>query len=117
MTAENIPAVYSSRTTIFFGPRPSILARVDPLFYRADVRAEEIANGVVMIDEDQSAIFVGLEEFAWRRGLREEELGKVSVEDRMWQQINQPHVMEEARNRVKFVTYEEAAKCGCCGKQ
>lgn len=118
MTAENIPAVYSGKTTLFFGPEPDVEAGCDEIYWRADVRCSEIANGVAILDtEHESAIFVGTERFFGREGLREDELGVISVADRVWREIGQESLREEIKKKVRFEGREEAEKCGCCGKK
>lgn len=81
------------------------------------MRSSEIAEGIAILSEGERAFFVGAEEFFGREGLREEELGVVSVEERVWSGLVQPHVREEAQRRVRFLRREEAEKCECCGKK
>jgi hypothetical protein len=118
LTAENLPAVQSSHTTVFFGPDPPpVKAMCETKFWRADVRASEIANGIVMQDGDERAVFVGVEEFLGKEGVRESEMRVTSVEERVWKEVRQPYVRKVAGELVRFLTREEADKCRCCGKK
>lgn len=117
MTAENIPAVFSRKTTIYFNPTPPAeSACCNEVFWRADVRAAEIADGVGLVGDDEEVVIVGTDELVTYDGIKEEVEGGTSLEERVWQRFPQPYWREFIQSKVSFVSRDDSAKCWCCGR-